>query len=125
MINQPFLDSGVYERQFSCLGEYFVRNEFSKYLYIDHETELIQRLLNPKGIFFKKKTKQMELKRMLKIIESNDSSEEDSTQSEEKIEHNETEASSLVKCNDIAVIEPVKLKKNPFLTDCNIKDDYG
>ena len=38
----------------------------------------------------------MELKRMLKIIESNDSSEEDSTQSEEKIEHNETEASSLV-----------------------------
>ena len=121
MINQPFLDSGVYKRQFSC----FVRNEFSKYLYIDHETELIQRLLNPKSIFFKKKQKQMELKRMLKIIESNDSSEEDSTQSEEKIEHNETEASSLVKCNDIAVIEPVKLKKNPFLTDCNIKDDYG
>ena len=52
---------------------------------------------------------------------------------EEEIEYDETEASSLVKCNDIVVIQTgdnfpyylVKLKEDPFLTDSNIEDDYG
>ena len=52
--------------------------------------EKIQHLLNPNGIYLKKG-----VKKNAQNIESNDSSEDDSSDSEEEIEYDETEASSL------------------------------
>ena len=89
-------------------------------------SEKIQYLLNPNGIYLKKRVKK-------NAQNINDSSEDDSSDSEKEIEYDETETSSLVKCNDIAVIQTsddfpyylVKLKKDLFLTDSNTKDDHG
>ena len=69
------------------------------------------------------------LKKNAKNIESNDSNEDDSSGSEEEIEYDETQPSSHLKCNDIAVIRTgndfpyyfLKLNKNPFLTNGMLK----
>ena len=54
LINQP---SGVYKRCFSCLCEYCLSNEFSKYLCIDHETfRENPALIKPQWHILKKKS---------------------------------------------------------------------
>ena len=117
------------KRYFSCFCEYLLSNEFSKCLYIDHQTfRENSALIKLQWQILKKG-----VKKNVQNVESNDSSEDDSSDSDKEIEYYENETCSLVKCNDIAVIWTcddfpyyiVKLKKDPFLTDSKIKDDYG
>ena len=61
------------------------------------------------------------------------SSEDSASESEEEIDYEETEASCVVKCHDVAVLCTgdgfpcylVKLSKDPFTTNESVKDDYG
>ena len=76
LIIQPLSDSGVYKQCFSCLCEYCLSNEFSKCLYIDHETFRENPVLNRQW-----------------HIENNDSNEDDSSDNEKEIEYDETEVS--------------------------------
>ena len=62
-------------------------------------SENISHLLNPNGIYLKKGAEKNP-----QNVESNDSNEDHSGDSEEVIQHDETEASSLAKCNGIAMI---------------------
>ena len=128
MIIRPLSDSGIYKRCFSYLCEYCLSNEFSKCLYINHETFRDNlAVIKPQWDVLKKK-KELIKKRVKKNAQNIDSND-----SEEKIEYVQTGASSFIKLNSINVIRTgddfpyylVKLKKDSFLTDGNTKDDCG
>ena len=61
------------------------------------------------------------------------SSEDSASESEEEIDYEETEASCIVKCHDVAVVCTgdgfpyylVKVSRDPFITTECVKDDYG
>ena len=65
--------------------------------------------------------------------ECSSSSEDSAGESEEEIDYEETEASCIAKCHDVAIVGIgdgfsyylVKLSKDPFTTTESVKDDYG
>ena len=75
--------------------------------------------------------------RSAKVREDKDkyssSSDDSASESEKEIDYEETEATCIVKCHDVAVVctrdgfpyHLVKLSKDPFTTTESAKDDYG
>lgn len=133
IMNVTTAPDGIFKRNFSCLCQFCYDKDYENCIYLD-DPKFVGNIQQVKPVWevFKKKGEKSARARN----ESNDdssSSEDSDSESEDEIQYEETEASCIVKCSDVAVIRTgdkfpyylVKLTKDPFCTNECIKDDYG
>ena len=125
--------NGIYKRNFSCLCKFCYCNDYESCIYLD-DAKFVDNKDQVRPIWDTFEEKGEGSAKVKKNKDKCSSSSVDSaSESEEEIDYEETEASCVVKCHDVAVLCTgdgfpcylVKLSKDPFTTNESVKDDYG
>ena len=133
IMNVTSKKNGVYKRNFSCLCKFCYSNDYKNCIYLD-DAKFVDNKDQVRPIWHTFKEKGVGSAKVKENKDKYSSSSEDSaSESEEKIDYEETEASCIVKCHDVAIVCTgdgfqyylVKLSKDPFTTTESVKDDYG
>ena len=133
IMNMTSKKNGVYKRNFFCLCKFSNSTHYKNCIYLDDAKFVDNKgQMRPIWHTFKEKGEGS-----AKVKENKDkyssSSEDSASESEEEIDYEQTEASCIVKCHDVAAVCTqdgfsyylVKLSKDPFTTTESVKNDYG
>ena len=96
--------NGVYKRNFSCLCKFCYSNDYKNCIYLD-DAKFVDNKDQVRPIWHTFKEKGVGSAKVKENKDKYSSSSEDSaSESEEEINYEETEASCIVKCHDVAVV---------------------
>ena len=104
IMNVTSKKNGVYKRNFSCLCKFCYSNDYENCIYLD-DAKFVDNKDQVRPIWHTFKEKGVGSAKVKENKDKYSSSGEDSaSESEEEINYEETEASCIVKCHDVAVV---------------------